>query len=77
VQVNVIESFNSSFSGNGRELALVAGVNPELSSVFVVDERLDADEAARESGGVGVGVVDPDDEAEEEELVAVGGPEVE
>jgi hypothetical protein len=77
VHVNVIESFNSSFSDNGRELALVAGVNAELSSAFVVDERLDADEAARESAGVGVGVVDPDDEGEAEELVAVGGPEVE
>ena len=80
MQVNVIESFRSNFSDSGNESTL--GVNPEFSTALVPvldDECLDAKEAARESCGVpGVGVVDPDDEGEEEEeLVPVDGPEVE
>lgn len=55
----------------------MAGIDTELPSVFKF-ELDDANEAARESGGVlGVGVVDPDDEGETEELVDGDEPDVE
>ena len=43
---------------------MIPGVDAGLVSVLVPDRGIEVDEAARECEGVGVGVVDPDEEAE-------------